>query len=264
MNKIKISHESPLKYMNLIQEFNDYQYALSHLLETNKEYENKFRRYKEEGKEIYLDNSLHELGYPMNNDVLLKWIDILRPSNFFIPDIWEDKFKSIGKAKQWSNIELPEEVTKVAVVQATTLHEAVECVQTYKDLGYKKIAFSYGASYYNDICPHPNYHMGKALGRLYVITTLYYQRILTPSDRVHLLGCASPFEFSLYRNIECIESLDTSNPIMAALDGIRYNSSLILDKPQHNLNSCFDINLDENILNNCKYNIQKFKDFLEA
>ncbi len=37
-------------------------------------------------------------------------------------------------------IKLPKGVEKVAVVQATTIHEAATCYQTYKDLGYKKIA----------------------------------------------------------------------------------------------------------------------------
>jgi hypothetical protein len=69
--------------------------------------------------------------------------------------------------KLWANTKLPENTTKVAVVQAKNLHEANLCVQAYKDLGYKKIAFSYGASYYNDVCPHINKDLGKALEDLW-------------------------------------------------------------------------------------------------
>ena len=66
----------------------------------------------------------------------------------------------------WNGVKLYflENTTKVAVVQAKTIHEAATCYQTYKDLGYQKIAFSYGASYYNDVVPHPNHDLGKALG----------------------------------------------------------------------------------------------------
>jgi hypothetical protein len=106
----------------------------------------------------------------------------------------------------------PKGVEKVAVVQAQTLHEAFECTKIYKRLGYNKIAYSYGASYYNDICPHPNKDLGKALGRIFVISTLYNQGALNPNDRVHLLGCSVPQEFGWYKGINCIESIDTSNP----------------------------------------------------
>jgi hypothetical protein len=44
-----------------------------------------------------------------------------------------------------------------------------ECVQAYRDLGYKKIAFSYGAEYYHEVCPHPNKDLGKAIGRYIVV-----------------------------------------------------------------------------------------------
>ena len=79
---------------------------------------------------------------------------------------------SIENADTWSEYEFPEGVEKVAVVQAKSLHEASLCTKAYKDLGYGKICFSYGASYYNDVCPHPNKDLGKALGRLYVISAL--------------------------------------------------------------------------------------------
>ena len=78
---------------------------------------------------------------------------------------WEDATLSMRQAKEWSFIELPEGVEKVAVVQGKSFSEVVKCYQTYKWLGYTKIAFSYGASYYNDMFPHYNKDVGKALGR---------------------------------------------------------------------------------------------------
>ncbi len=94
--------------------------------------------------------------------------------------------------------------TQVAVVQAKSLHEANLCVQAYKDLGYKKIAFSYGASYYNDICPHPNQDLGKAIGRFMVISTMFRDKTIVNTDRIHLLGTASPIEFGMYKNMPFI------------------------------------------------------------
>jgi hypothetical protein len=260
MKKVKISHETPFCLLKKSLEFNDYQYALVHLLESNEEYRNHFLKCKEKGIEIYLDNSLHELGYAMDNQTLLKWIDILRPSNFFVPDVWEDYTTSVRNAKQWSKIELPEGVTKVAVVQAKSLHEAYLCVQSYKDFGYKKIAFSYGAQYYHDLAPHPDKDFGKAIGRFMVLSQMCEDKLLSPTDRIHLLGTASPIEFGLYKNIKCIESIDTSNPIMAGIEKRMYYSLGISPKPVANMNKYQDVSegfIEPELI---EYNVRKFRE----
>jgi hypothetical protein len=259
MKKIKISHEVPFCLLEQSLNFCDYQYALPHLLESNEEYRNHFLKCKENGVEIYLDNSLHELGYAMDDTTLIKWMEILEPSTFFIPDVWEDKDASIVNARRWVTIEVPEGVTKVAVVQAKSMHEAITCTQSYKDLGYKKIAYSYGASYYNKICPHPNKDLGKAIGRFIVLSSLYEQRILTNFDRVHLLGTSSPIEFGMYKNIECIESIDTSNPIMAGIERRVYDYMGLESKPKANMNDDQNKSIGVTQLDSIYYNIEMFR-----
>jgi hypothetical protein len=243
---IKISHETPLCLLEDSKHFNDYDYCLPHLLDEEKGYEEYFRQVKKEGRYIIMDNSLHELGEAYNNERLMYWINELEPDEFIVPDVWENRDTSVENAKEWSKIILPKNTTKVAVVQATTIHEASTCYQTYKDLGYQKIAFSYGASYYNDIVPHPNTDIGKALGRLSIISALYKTKVISQNDRIHLLGCAVPQEFGWYKGYDCIESIDTSNPVMAALEGTRYNLSGLDKKPKANMNDYFYM-LDEQV-----------------
>ena len=236
---VKVSHETPLCLLDDSLHFNDYDYCLPHLLDEEPGYLEYFRKAKSAGRYIIMDNSLHELGKAYSSDRLMHWVNELEPNEFIVPDVWEDKTASIVNARSWANVIMPKNTTKVAVVQAQTIHEAFECTRIYKDLGYKKIAYSYGASYYNDICVHPNKDLGKALGRVYVISTLYKQKVLTKHDRVHLLGCQVPQEFAWYRDIECIESIDTSNPVMAALEGIRYTNAGLTEKPKANMNDYF-------------------------
>ena len=123
-----------------------------------------------------------------------------------------------------------------------------------KELGYEKIAISYGATWYNDLFPHPNKDLGKALGRLTFISKLVKNGEISNYDRVHLLGCAVPQEFGWYRDCKFIESIDTSNPVMAALEGTMYNESGLIEKPKANMNDHFDVEfLDikyEDILHN--------------
>ena len=62
---------------------------------------------------------------------------------------------------------------------------------------------------------------------------------INDNDRIHLLGCAVPQEFGWYHNINCIESIDTSNPVMAALEGVRYTLGGLGKKPKANMNDYF-------------------------
>ena len=240
-------------------EINDYEYCLPHLLDQNETYRKHFEDAKESGSYIIMDNSLHELGEAYDSKRLLHWIEHLEPNEFIVPDVWQDKTATLVNAKKWQSINLPENTTKVAVVQAKSFAESLECTHIYKDLGYKKIAYSYGASYYNKIVEHPNKNLGKALGRIKVFTDLYKKGILTPYDRVHLLGCQVPQEFGWYQGIECIESIDTSNPIMAALEGEAYNFYGLTDKPKANMNDYQDIateNVDLDLVDN---NVEMFR-----
>jgi hypothetical protein len=260
MKKIKVSHEVPFCLLEQSRAFNDYDYCLPHLMDKNEEYRNFFYESKKMGRYIVMDNSLHELGEAYNTERLLHWVNEIKPNEFIVPDVWEDKDASVRNARQWATIELPKEVTKVAVVQAKSMHEAILCTQAYKDLGYKKIAYSYGASYYNEVCPHPNKDLGKAIGRFIVLSSLYEQKILTKFDRVHLLGTASPVEFGMYKNIECIESIDTSNPIMAAIGEMPYTKMGLHMKPIANMNKYQDVNIDFINLDLIDWNVTMFRE----
>jgi hypothetical protein len=177
-----------------------------------------------------------------------------------VPDVWQDRDKSVVNARKWAQYIFPENVEKVAVVQATTLHEASTCYQTYKDLGYKKIAFSYGASYYNDVVPHPDKNLGKALGRISVISALHKMKVIEDNDRVHLLGCQVPQEFGWYRGFKFIESIDTSNPVMASLEGTRYTKAGLFEKPKANMNDYFYMLGDQVNHELLSHNISKFRE----
>lgn len=265
MKKVKLSHEVPFCLLEQSREFNDYDYCLPHLMDENEEYRNFFYKSKEMGRYIVMDNSLHELGEAYNTKGLMHWVNEIEPNEFIVPDVWEDYALSVRNARSWVNVELPKNVTKVAVVQAKSTHEAILCTKVYKDLGYKKLAYSYGASYYNDVCPHPNKDFGKAIGRYMVINNLLKEGLLSSRDRVHLLGTASPIEFGLYKNIKCIESIDTSNPIMAGIDKNAYSKLGLAKKPVANMNNYQDISIDmiEENLDYIEYNVQKFREINE-
>jgi hypothetical protein len=92
-----------------------------------------------------------------------------------------------------------------------------------------------------------------------VIYELYKQNTLTKFDRVHLLGTASPIEFGMYKNIECIESIDTSSPIMAAIGEMPYTKMGLHMKPLANMNKHQDMSLDFVNEDLVEYNVEMFR-----
>ena len=257
---MKVSHEVPIPYLEKSRDFNDYDYCLPHLLDQSKEYRDFFYESKKRGRYIIMDNSLHELGKAYDSKRLRYWVNELEPNEFIVPDVWEDKTQTLVSAKFWSQIILPEDVEKVAVVQAKSYSEARECYRILHNFHYyKKIAFSYGASYYNDLFPHPNPLVGKMMGRVLVISKLYQEGIISDSDQIHLLGCALPQEFSYYQGFNFIKSIDTSNPVIHGLAGITYKDYGLLKKLPHKVDR-FEGNSEnwEDVL----YNVNKFREFI--
>ena len=257
--KVKISHEVPLQLLSQSEEFNDYDYCLPHLLDQFPTYEAYFREAKKKGRYIIMDNSLHELGEAYDTSRLLHWISELKPNEFIVPDVWENSTYSIRNAKEWSSIELPEEVTKVAVVQGKSYTEFATSYQSYKWFGYKKIAFSYGASWFQECFQHPNPDVAKMMGRLKTITNLYKNNIITDFDRVHLLGCNLPQAYFYYKDFKFIESIDTSNPVIHGLKGIRYSEGGLLHKDKEKIDEDFTRETTPQQIEDILYNTKMFR-----
>lgn len=256
---MKISHEVPLCVLEWSKSFNDYDYCLPHLLDKYNQYEKYFRWAKENNRYVIMDNSLHELGQAYDTDRLMHWINELQPNEFIVPDVWEDMEASLRNAAEWAKIELPAHTIKVAVVQAKNFYEAAECYQKYKALGYRKIAFSYGAAYYKHEFPHSTPDVATAMGRVHVVSKLYHQGIIKEIDNIHLLGCAIPQEFVYYKNMPFVTTIDTSNPIMAAIENTRYNEWGLDKKPTTKIDDVIEADLEKPQLAKILFNTKQFK-----
>ena len=221
---MKISHESPLCLLDRSRSYNDYDYALVHLFETEPSYYQFFKDSLAQGRQVLLDNSIFELGTAFDSDKFAYWINELKPTEYIIPDVLEDTQWTMDKALDWKEkySDLPGKT--IGVVQGKSYYDLVQCYD-YLDnvIGVDKIAISFDYSYYLEVCPHPNKWMGYALGRVQTLTRLLNDDVINTKKPHHLLGCALPIEFMFYRKgFDWIESLDTSSPIVHALLGIGY------------------------------------------
>ena len=238
---MKVSHEVPSCLLTASPEFNDYDYCLPHLLDQDEDYLQYFRNAKEADRYIIMDNSLHELGKAYDYDRLLHWVGELQPNEFIVPDVWMQCAQTAAQAKFWKQYSgIYPETKFTAVIQGEDKNQAYLCASLLANLGYNKLCVSYGATWYNDFFPHTNPDMGKALGRVRFVQGLLNLNQLK-DIKFHLLGCSIPQEFSWYDSNPRIESIDTSNPIMAALEGTMYCEHGLNSKPKANMNDHFDM-----------------------
>ena len=227
---IRLAHEAPNQIFNAIMQLTDYDYALVHLLEENEKYRNNFLNSRNIGRHIFLDNSVFELGEAAAPELMVKWINVLLPEAYFIPDVLEDSAKTLQNIKDWNakyKSQLNVQADSIGVVQGRTLEEAVECYTQLATGGeVDRIAISFDYSFYLNQGLHPNPWVRYANGRIEFISLLLNEGLIDPMIKHHLLGCAHPLEYSYYASpdFSFINSADTSAPIVHGIERIRFEN----------------------------------------
>lgn len=224
---MKIAHEAPISFLNEVQRVTDYDYALVHLFREYPEYYQFFVDSLSKGREVILDNSIFELGEAFNMELFSEYVKRLKPTYYIIPDVLEDYEGTIKNLHSWIERYSNLPGKKIGVVQGKTYEEIVGCyreISKYCDM----IAISFDYSYYLQSYPHTNKFKSYMVGRQMLISDLLLQNIIGDKP-IHLLGCSLPQEFSFYRKISCIRSVDTSNPVVSGLYLQRYNREFGLD-----------------------------------
>ena len=257
---INISHEIPISLLEESKYINDYDYCLVHLLDQNEDYKNFYMNSVKEGRKVLLDNSLFELETLFNGDIFAEKILELKPTEYIIPDSLEDINETINSYNNFISKYNDLPGIKIGVVQGKTLDELIEC---YKFMSAKtdKIAISFDYSFYENFYPTNNKLTSWCLGRQKFIDYLVDNNIWNNDKPHHLLGCSLSKEFlnKTYNNIS-IESIDTSNPIVAAIKNLKYNNIYGLEeKPSVKLCDLIDYKLNKEQLELVKYNTKMFR-----
>ena len=262
---IKIAHESPKSIFEEIQRFTDYDYALVHLFEEDEEYLKQFRAAALKGREIILDNSIFELEEAFDADRFNFWVNDLRPTWYIVPDVLEDGYATINKMEDWNNKNLGYASSgKIGVVQGKTYDEIVDCYNYMnKEAEVDMIAISFDYSYYTKSVPHANKYVSWMLGRVKLLGDLLKDGVINKDKKHHLLGCGLPQEFQFYKHsdYDWLYSLDTSNPVVHGIKGIRYKSAGLWNKERQKLFELINFDVNEDQLSMIKNNIQKFRWF---
>lgn len=264
---MKIAHECPLAIFDKVQAVTDYDYFLVHLYEENEEYLQKAIEAVQKGRHVILDNSVFELESAFDSDRFLYWINKVQPTEYIIPDVLEDSYSTLQRLGEWKTLYEPlisYPAKTIGVVQGRNFDDIVWCYQNIAPL-VDKIAISFDYSF---MCPEKNYTPASRCevfmrGRQHLIKDLLKEGVIDTSKPHHLLGCYSAAEFVAYRDYKWIDTIDTSNPVIAGYFKREYvpvhGGYGLSDKPMQKLHTIMDSYVSDEQLVLIMENIDKFK-----
>ena len=126
------------------------------------------------------------------------------------------------------------------------------------------IAISFDYSYYQELFPDAKtkYHSWM-YGRQSLLEVLLATGEINTSKPHHLLGAGLPQEFAKYKFYDWIDTVDTSNPVVHGIKGIRYERGPeydihgLEDKESTKLFKLLDDDVDN--IDDVLYNIRMFR-----
>lgn len=260
---MKIAHECPVSIFKEVSEKTDYSYALVHLFEERKDYYNLFKDELRQGREVILDNSIFELGTAFDPAKYAYWIEKLQPTWYIIPDALENANATIFQAKDWMSKYKNLPGKTIGVIQGKDYSELKNVyVMMNEYINVDMIAISFDYTYYEKSVPHTNKYYSWMIGRTKLICDLLNDGIINVNKPHHLLGCALPQEGIAYRSgFDFLYSMDTSNPVVHGMKGIKYERIGLSSKESQKLFELIDAEVSEPSLHLIKDNIDAFRYF---
>ena len=258
-----ISHEIPRCLIDEHQDFiSDYQFVLLHKILEDKDYAEMVCEFAGCGEFTYLDNSCFELGESLDNDILYDWYERLEPNYVVLPDVLGDKKRTLERSLEFANDYPITSTHAMPVIQGSTPDEMIECYNAFIEYGEEKagggqlwpiigIPFVYS---WQDKDPTL-----QANERIKLLEKMD-RECIRKEYRHHLLGTWQAREFAHYRDYDWIHSIDTSNPVMSALDGTIYAGIHgLTQKPKSTFDTVYDMKEEDINLDLLYYNVDTFR-----
>jgi hypothetical protein len=284
-----VAHEAPLKIMERVRGLTDYDYALVHLLEENKEYRDFFFKSKKLGRKIILDNSLYELGEAYNHDKFINWLYELEPDEYIIPDVFQNYEANIKSFEEFL-VKFDRGTFRgkaIGVIQGKNYQELKDSYLFMREHA-DKIAISFGYDYFwqqalekmdRDVftaitsSPLNNEKRIKevwkptaySVFRPILLQQFIEDGIIDYTKPHHLLGCGLPTEFINYKGelYSFIETIDTSHPVLMGYNLKSYENNVNLEhKITEKMVDIFENEISDSQLEYVEENINLFKEIL--
>jgi hypothetical protein len=258
-NKKLICHEMPRELeARYGYDLNDYEYFLLHKAMADPEYCRravKSSLYSQ--KFIILDNSCYELGASLDNDVLYHYYKLIQPTALIYPDVLGNMTDTLTRSHAFKEAFPDTWGTSMLVAQGSSRMELISCYEEIVESEWSKDCFMIGIPFvFSWIDKDPTKQADERIALLREMDVL---GIIRKDKKHHLLGTWQAREFAEYRDYDWIYSVDTSNPIMAALEGTKYTETGLVEKPKANFDSTYDTKLVDIDIDLVYYNVMTFR-----
>ena len=95
--------------------------------------------------------------------------------------------------------------------------------------------------------------------RISILDEMVERGLIKEDVKHHLLGTWQAREFKHYRYYDWVYSVDTSNPVMAAIEGDKYTENGLFEKPKATFDSTYDMKLVDLDIDLVYYNVTAFR-----
>ncbi len=88
-NALQVACIAPVAHIGL-SSYGDYDFCLAHIAAAESDYASYFKRQREKGRFVILDNGAYEIGNALSDNELMSIIEYIRPSEVVAPDVMFD------------------------------------------------------------------------------------------------------------------------------------------------------------------------------
>lgn len=230
MKKIHFGYIAPVEYLHLIPEHATFHLILAHLLD-NKKYVEFYKKKIKRGDTVILDNSAFEFKKALSAKEIFGFIDRseIEPTYVVAPDYpfeswektWDSTLSFLDKAK--------DKPYKVMAVPQSEKGDADGWIRCYIKMMQSKDVHAIGMS----ILGIPNAFCSItgtddiAFNRIFATAHLLNEGIAKPGKKWHhYLGLGNgPRELLIQRQLELIDSNDSSSPFWHGVQGIMFDNT---------------------------------------
>jgi len=285
------SFESPLDLLEESFKFNDYEFILYHLINKYPAYKEYVKKSNSMNRLMIMDNSAYELGDDYDLNEYAECIKEFKPDYYILPDKFNNAQTTMTRSCEFLN-KFPNLPCKpMGTIHGSTVDEMLNCysfMNTITDaiaISFKLDVFKELANTEHELTDIRSKYdfdtkkskmiwpddMAYAIGRNRFIDLLSKHEEFDENKHYHLLGVNLPQEIVFYKNKPFIKSVDTSNPIVHGMLGIKYTKTgdlkkdidiiyQTIGKPTVKMNDLMERKLTALELDDVKFNISGFKD----
>ena len=262
-----ISHEIPVALISDHQDcISDYMYVLLHKAMEDPEYLDAACRYITAGGAVYLDNSCFELGASLDNHLLYEYFQKIQPDVVILPDVLGDRKTTMERTLAFIK-EYPDTINfAMAVAQGETQDEMIECYKemiAFRDDDGNPFAMIGIPFVYRWLPRDPTV---QAQGRIDLLDRMVKENVIDTNVKHHLLGTWQAREFAEYarKGYRWVFSVDTSNPIMATIDGDTYGSQGLIYKPKATFDKVYHLQESDIDMDLLYHNVIMFRNIVSG